>query len=148
MVYRPVVTVRAASAADAGLLAALSGQLGYPSSAEIVRERLGRILQEDNRIIYVAEVENGHIAGWIEVYARELLIVEWRAEIEGLIVDESYRGCGIGRHLVDRAETWAREKACKTIYVRSNVIREKAHAFYEDLGFEVIKSQLSLLKTL
>jgi len=148
MAHRPLLTVRTAGAADAERIAALCGQLGYPATAEMVRERLKRILQEDNRIVYVAELENGHIAGWIEVFARELLIVEWRAEIEGLIVDEGYRGCGIGRHLVDQAEIWAREKACKTIYVRSNVIRENAHAFYKGLCYEPIKTQLSLLKTL
>ena len=47
-----------------------------------------------------------------------------------------------------RAEEWAGEKRCATVTLRSNVIREEAHAFYRSLGFSVYKTQHAFRKTL
>jgi GNAT superfamily N-acetyltransferase len=142
------VTIRAVSAADSGRIAALAHQLGYPSPVEAVRARLARILEDDNRIVYVAELADGHTVGWIDVAIHQLLIVEQRAEIEGLIIDEKHRGHGIGQRLIDQAETWAKEKGCKTIYVRSNIIRGDTHVFYKNLGYRNVKTQLAFQKPL
>lgn len=49
---------------------------------------------------------------------------------------------------MERAERWAREQGCWAIYLRSNVVREGAHAFYERLGYERVKMQLALRKAL
>ena len=49
---------------------------------------------------------------------------------------------------MQRAEEWAREKGCATVGVRSNVIRERAHAFYERIGYKHIKTQKSFHKEL
>ncbi|MBN1814147.1 MAG: GNAT family N-acetyltransferase, partial [Anaerolineae bacterium] len=88
------------------------------------------------------------VVGWIHVCARPLVQVDRTAEIEGLVVDEACRGQGIGRLLIRQIERWVREKGCDTIYVRSNIIREKAHGFYEGLGYENIKTSLTFRKTL
>jgi len=142
------MTIRAATPADAESVAALSCQLGYPSLPQTMRQRLARIQCDKNRVVYVAELAGGGVVGWIEVFAYELLVAEWRAEIESLIVDEGYRGAGIGRRLIGRAEAWARGRGCKTVYLRSNIIRERAHAFYKNLGYEAIKTQLAFEKRL
>jgi len=144
----PSTTARAATPADAESVAALSCQLGYPSLPQAVHQRLERIQRDDNRAVYVAELAGGGVVGWIEVFAYELLIAELRAEIEGLIVDERYRGAGIGRQLIGRAEAWAKGRGCKAVYLRSNIIRERAHAFYRNLGYETIKTQLAFEKRL
>ena len=52
-----------------------------------------------------------------------------------LVVDESRRGLGIGAALVDAALDWAAGQGFDTLRVRSNVVRERTHAFYERLGF-------------
>ncbi|HVS45273.1 MAG TPA: GNAT family N-acetyltransferase [Verrucomicrobiae bacterium] len=43
--------------------------------------------------------------------------------------------------MLDRAERWARERGCPALSLRSNVIRERAHAFYERRGYTHKKSQ-------
>jgi len=56
-------------------------------------------------------------------------------------VAEAQRSGGVGAALVAAAEEWARVKLCARIRVRSNVVRERTHRFYERLGYRVVKSQ-------
>ena len=60
----------------------------------------------------------------------------------------SHRSLGAGAKLLDAAEAWAREKKCTGMSVRSNVIRERAHAFYERQGYQHIKTQKAFRKSL
>jgi GNAT superfamily N-acetyltransferase len=71
-----------------------------------------------------------------------------RAEVAGLVVDASCRSRGIGAMLMARTEEWAREHGCAAVTLRSNVIRERAHRFYERLGYQIVKTQKSFRKTL
>jgi GNAT superfamily N-acetyltransferase len=63
-------------------------------------------------------------------------------------VDEQIRSRGVGRLLLEAADRWARSKGCNAISVRSNVIRERAHQFYARNGFEHVKTQKFLFKTI
>jgi GNAT superfamily N-acetyltransferase len=81
------------------------------------------------------------VEGWIQVSLPRIFETTLQAEIAGLIVDESARGVGLGRELVAAAEAWARARGCRVIRVRSNVVRERARAFYEREGFVVLKTQ-------
>jgi len=54
----------------------------------------------------------------------------------------------VGRLLVERGETWARERGLSTIGIRSNIIRDRAHEFYLALGYAVTKSQKVFRKAL
>ncbi len=139
--------VRRARPEDSGHLAALSTQLGYPMSAADASERLDRLSSHPDHAILVAE-EAGTVAGWIQVSLPRIFETPASAEIAGLIVDEGRRGRGIGRMLVAAAVEWARSEGCRAVRVRSNVIRERAHAFYAREGFRELKTQKVLEKTL
>jgi len=141
------VTVRLASDSDAERIAILAGQLGYPVSAEDAQQRLEVLQTDDDHAVYVAE-SNGHVVGWVHVYVACLVIIDRQAEIGGLVVDEDNRHCGVGRLLMHKAEEWAREKACWAVYLRSNVLRKDAHAFYEQIGYPLFKTSRSFRKVL
>jgi GNAT superfamily N-acetyltransferase len=132
--------VRKAAPADAARLADLSIALGYPMTPDEAVRRLGEIADHPDHGLLVAEID-GRVEGWIQVSLPRIFETPRQAEIAGLIVDEGARGAGIGRKLLAAAEEWAREKGCRAIRVRSNVVRERAHAFYEREGFTVIKTQ-------
>jgi GNAT superfamily N-acetyltransferase len=68
------------------------------------------------------------------------------AEIGGLVVDEGSRGEGAGRLLVQQVEQWARHRGCTSVYLRSNILRERARIFYERLGYTRIKTQHAFRK--
>ena len=97
--------------------------------------------------IFVAESESG-VTGWLHVTVTPLLEEPLRAEVNGLVVDENQRSLGTGAKLLEAAECWATKKGCEGMSVRSNVIRERAHAFYLRHGYEHYKTQKAFRKTL
>ena len=98
--------------------------------------------------MFGAEAPDGLVVGWLHVHAHHVVERDPRAEVGGLVVDENFRGSGVGRLLMQRAEDWAREKGYREVVLRSNVIREHAHTFYESLGYTVTKTQNHFRKIL
>jgi GNAT superfamily N-acetyltransferase len=129
-------------------MAELSGQFGYPSTAGDIARRVAGMQNSTEHAVFVARLADAEIAGWIGVFVSRSVEADARAEISGLVVDERYRSQGIGLRLLERAEQWAREKGCRAIGLRSNVIRDRAHAFYERNGYQHAKTQKSFRKNL
>jgi GNAT superfamily N-acetyltransferase len=139
------VETRSARPADAAQIAVLMAQLGYEVPPRDVAERLARI--DSRREVFVATSAE-RIVGWTSVSVDESLVEGFSALIEGFVVDEKMRSRGIGQHLLRAAEDWARERGSLEIRVRSNVLRERAHRFYERAGYAKVKSQFLLRKSL
>ena len=139
--------IRGALPQDYARIAELAGQLSYPSSAEEIATRLEDMNRSSDHSVFVAALD-GKVAGWLGVYVCRMVEAEARAEVSGLVVDQRFRSQGIGRHLLARAERWAREKGCGVIGLRSNVIRDRAHAFYERQGYKHEKTQKAFRKDL
>jgi GNAT superfamily N-acetyltransferase len=142
------VEIRAAGNHDAEAIARLAGELGYPSTAAQVRERLDTLAADPRQAVFVAQIRDQAVVGWIQLSEVDSVVDGPRAEIAALVVDSAHRGAGVGRLLVERGETWARERGLCTMGVRSNVIRERTHAFYGRLGYTVLKTQKVFRKRL
>jgi|SRR5580658_1439728 GNAT superfamily N-acetyltransferase len=140
--------IRLAQPSDHVRMAELAGQLSYPSTPEEIARRLQGIKRSAEAAVFVAELASGEIAGWIAVFVYRTVEADPRAEVSGLVVDERFRSQRIGEHLLARAEHWARENGCRAIGLRSNVIRERAHAFYERHGYTQVKTQIAFRKQL
>jgi GNAT superfamily N-acetyltransferase len=140
--------IRPPEPGDAGPLAVLAGELGYPTSAAEMRARLRAIKPSADNAIFVAQAPTGEVIGWIHVSVTRLLEVPLRAEVNGLVVGEAYRSSGAGARLLGEAEAWAHKKKCVNMSVRSNVIRDRAHKFYERQGYEHCKTQKAFRKRL
>ena len=140
--------VRPPEPCDYDKMADLAEQLGYPSTAEHVRVRLDAMANSSHYAVYVAELPSGKIAGWIGLYVFRSVEQDSCAGISGLIVDQQIRGRAIGQLLLAAAEEWARRQGCDAISVHSNVTRERAHRFYSRSGYEHIKTQKYLRKSL
>jgi GNAT superfamily N-acetyltransferase len=142
------ITIRKVRATDAARLAELSTQLGYPVDTHEMAGRLKLVLREKKAACFVAEEESAGVVGWIHVSTMPLVEVPPRAEVNGLVVDEKIRSQGAGWQLLQAAEEWARKNRCKHMSVRSNVIRDRAHAFYERHNYEHHKTQKAFRKPL
>jgi GNAT superfamily N-acetyltransferase len=142
------VKIRKAKLADAQRIAVLSGQLGYPASTKEILGRLKTVLRANHGACFVAESKEHGVIGWGHVTVIPLLEVELRAELNGLVVDERVRSCGAGGKLLEAVEAWARKRGCTGMSVRSNVIRERAHGFYLQRGYEHYKTQKAFRKAL
>ena len=140
--------IRRAKSADAQRLADLAGQLGYPATTAQLRERLRTIEPALQHAVFVADYAKDGVIGWLHVSRQPLLEEELRAEVNGLVVADGQRSLGAGARLLAAAEEWARKRGCKGMSVRSNVLRERAHKFYERNGYEHYKTQKSFRKPL
>jgi GNAT superfamily N-acetyltransferase len=139
--------IRPATLSDAAAVADLATQLGYPTRPEEAEARLRDVTSRPENAVLVAETD-GAVAGWIHVAGTYTVESEPYAEILGLVVDQARRGGGIGAALVAAADDWAAGHGFRTLRVRSNVVRERTHAFYERLGFARTKSQVVFLRSI
>jgi len=140
--------IRPAVPADAGRLAALSSELGYPVTADEMAGRLADLLTRDGDVVLVAEPEPGQVVGWVHGSEQRLLESARRCELLGLVVEARMRGRGVGRRLVAAVEEWARARGLDQMAVRSNVTRTESHPFYEHLGYARVKTQHAYRKRL
>jgi GNAT superfamily N-acetyltransferase len=137
--------IRPARQSDAAQLAELAGELGYATATEEIRQRLSRLKPASSHAVFVAE-SSGQLIGWIHVSRNYLLESAVRAEVNGLIVSSKARSQGAGKLLLRAAEEWARKQKCTGVNLRSNVIRDRAHAFYLREGYEHYKTQKAFRK--
>ena len=147
---RTGIRIRRARRGDAERIAQLSAELGYPATAAQVATRLRQLTPASKHAVFVAESSDAAMGliGWVHVGVSHLLESDIRAEVNGLIVAEGQRSAGAGAKLLEAAEEWARRRGCRGMNVRSNVIRERAHRFYERQGYEHYKTQKAFRKAL
>jgi GNAT superfamily N-acetyltransferase len=132
------VQIREMKLEDAMSVTRLSGQFGYSSSEEEIRERILLLKEFPDNCGFVA-IHNNEIIGWIHVMLSVRIESSLFYEISGLVVDEHFRGQGIGKQLVDEVKKWCSDKRIPKLRVRCNVIRTKSHDFYLKLGFNETK---------
>lgn len=126
--------VRQPIATDAPRLADLCTGLGYPSTPDEIAMRLAS-LDAGHDLVLVAVDEQDDALGWIHASVIRHLHEAAHVEITGMVVAENARGSGIGAELVAEVEAWARTAGLTRMLVRSNIVRERAHRFYERLGY-------------
>lgn len=141
------IRYRIASTTDSSEIARLSGQLGCNVEKNQVIERLNKIVDQKDHVVFVAEIE-GKLIGWIHAHGRYLIESPPYVEIGGLIVDSTFRGQKIGKFLVERCEEWSKLLGFKEIRVRTNETRLETLIFYKKIGFENTKAQKVFKKEL
>src|SRR6266436_9726990 len=148
MADRAKIRIRKARRGDAARIAQLSGELGYPASPAQIAARLRQLTPATKHSVFVAESPEAGLIGWVHVSLSHLLESDLRAEVNGLIVAEGQRSAGAGAKLLQAAGEWARRHGGQAMNVRSNVIRARAHVFYERNGYEHYKTQKAFRKAL
>jgi len=139
--------IRSAKAEDSPQIAALLGQLGYPSESEIVRKKISLLSSGGADRIWIAEFQ-GKVVGLLAFHLTPLLHVSGSlGRITAVVVDERFRGKGTGRQLIETAERWAWERDCTRIEVTSGEQRTQAHQFYQDLGYALEAKRFTKRKT-
>ncbi|MCT2583382.1 GNAT family N-acetyltransferase [Actinophytocola gossypii] len=144
-----MIDLRPVRPTDASAIADLLTQLGYPADADQVRARLRNWLPDQHSRLVAAE-SDGVVVGVAALHVMPLLEYDGRlARLLALVVDQAWRGHGVGRALVTRAEHEARELGCRELEITSSRYREDAHRFYHGLGYEdVCGRKARLMKAL
>jgi ribosomal protein S18 acetylase RimI-like enzyme len=109
------------------------GQVLSLAEAEQVFDRMARY--PDYRI-YIA-IRDDRIVGTFALLIMDNLGHQGAPSgvIEDVAVDPQCQGQGIGKAMVRHALRVCGEKGCYKVALSSNFKRERAHAFYESLGF-------------
>jgi ribosomal protein S18 acetylase RimI-like enzyme len=130
------VEIRGAQRRDAASVAALLGELGYPSTEEQAADRIERIDGDSSTSLIVAEVD-GEVAGFGALHVQNL--VERDApgcQVAALVVGRRFRRRAIGELLMKALEEEARRRGGAVMVLNTAHRRADAHAFYEALGYE------------
>ena len=105
------------------------------SKPDELRTVFERAITSSSQKLIVAIVENS-IVGFCSLTLKNNL---WQAGnlgiIDELVVDNRYRGQGIGKSLIEKITEIALKNKCKRMELDSSFHRTEAHQFYEHLGF-------------
>ncbi len=96
----------------------------------------------DQQPVYVAERTNGGLCGFIEVSIRDSApgcVSNRIGYIEAWYVDPEWRGQGIGRRLVERAEAWAAAAGCFEMASDTTPDYPLSPAAHEALGYNEVE---------
>ena len=144
----PLFDIRPATLEDAKEIRNLCAELGYPTSSEQMQDRLQKLHNRTDHAVYVIEIKDGSIVGWVHAYLRWLLITGLSAEVGGIVIQEAYRRRGLGKKLLQEIETWACRQGCQVVALYSGMQRDMAHEFYPSIGYTRIKSSCKYEKKL
>lgn len=129
------LNLRDASLDDAGALARLMGELGYPTSPAEMRQRLETILPQANFRTFVATMA-GEVCGMIgTVVSPSYEHNDRTGRIVALVVSEKARRRGVARRLIGWAEKDFAGRAVTRISLTTRLSRSEAHKFYEQMGY-------------
>jgi len=135
------IVVREAAADDLRQVLALYAQpeldRGATLSVEEAEAAFDRMRAYPDYRLYVAEV-NGRVVGTYTLLVMHNLSHQGRASgvVESVAVDPGWQGRGIGAAMMLQAREHCRRRGCYKMALSSNLRRERAHEFYEGLGFE------------
>jgi GNAT superfamily N-acetyltransferase len=133
------VEIREAAERDLPHILSLYSQPGMDEVTlplERAKEIFHRMKSYPDYRVYVA-VHQGEVVGTFE-----LLIMDNLAHmgapsgvVEDVVVKEEFQGRGIGKQMMRFALDLCSKKGCYKMALSSNLKRDKAHRFYESLGF-------------
>lgn len=129
-----------ATDADLSSILALHKQLDLDGeeflSVEQARPILRKFESYPDYRLYVATINN-EVVGTFTLLIMDNLAHMGASSgiVEDVVVEEGLRGKGIGKVMMQFAMDLCREKGCYKVMLSSNMRREAAHRFYQDLGF-------------
>ena len=127
--------IRDGKLSDAADLAALMCELGYETTGAEMESRLISILK-DLRYKTLVALNDDKICGMIgTVSASNYLHNDLTGRIIALVVSRESRRRGIGARLIAEAEKNLIQRGITRVTVTARFEREKAHQFYEKLGY-------------
>lgn len=134
--------IRIATFSDIEGWIGLRAQLWEDTSADQHREEATSLLaQSPNECITFLDVVDGTtIRAFAEAALRHDHVNGCEtspvAFLEGIFVQPSSRGSGVGQRLLRAVQSWAREQGCSELASDAHLENADSHAFHRALGFE------------
>ncbi len=141
------VRIRPAKATDAGGLVEVVTSVGWfdemlpddpAQRVRVVAGNLVRLAETEAHDILVAEIEDGGIAGYLNMHRQPCLTFATpEGFISELFIHADFRGKGIGGRLLEEAERLARERGWWRLHLVNHRERDSyRRGFYESRSWE------------
>ena len=132
-----MITISELTECNANALSAINGLLPQlsKSSQPMNMERLSELVKSDNTFLFVASKE-GQVLGMLSLVVLKIPTGN-KAWVEDVVVDQSARGKGLGKSLMNHALEDAKKRGVKSIDLTSRPSRESANKLYQNLGYEI-----------
>jgi len=115
-----------------------------PCTPQQIRSRLSRLAGTGVDRVLVAVAER-RVVGLAGVNHSWLFHADMpTARLMSIVVDETFRGHGVGRRLVEASVEQARAWGCDRIELTSRLERADAHVFYETVGFSHVSKKFQM----
>ncbi len=121
-------------------LKTLTKQLS-PNKKPPSKKDLEEIINSENSILFIAKDENEEIAGTLTLLINRIPTGQ-KVWIEDVVVDNKFRGKGIGQKLTQFAIDYAIKRGIKEINLTSNPARIAGNKLYQKLGFVLRKTNI------
>lgn len=105
---------------------------------------LDHLIASENSHLFVAMDDNGNLAGMITVGIYEAPTGR-KGWIEDVVVDEAYRGRGIGKQLTLHAIDFAKQQFVNQLSLTSNPGRVAANKLYPQTGFSLKETNVYIM---
>ena len=134
------ITMRAAAEHDLPDVLRLYGQPDFDNGKTLplddARKLFARFARYPDYTLYVAE-QAGRVVGSFALLIMDNIghLGTPSAIVEDVVVAPQMQSAGIGRAMMEFAQKQSAQKGCYKLVLSSNARRERAHAFYESLGF-------------
>jgi GNAT superfamily N-acetyltransferase len=137
----PNLLIRRATEHDLQSLLSLLGQPDMDGDGVIplaeAREVFRRVSADVNHEIYVALTDSGVVGTFTLLIVNHLSHRGARSLIiEDVVVQTNWQGKGVGRQMMEFAVARGKQLHCYKLVLSSSLRRERAHEFYEHLGFQ------------
>ena len=102
----------------------------------ITRSYLESCLSQPGNTIFIARDDNGLLCGML-VLITLMAVSGNKVWIEDMVVDESYRGSGMGHSLISVCLEWAKHNNVTHINLTTRSTRVGANELYSSAGFKL-----------
>jgi len=134
--------IREASGADLPAVLALYGQPdlddGRVQGIADAERIWARFATYPDYRLYVAVSDSGEVIGTFALLIMDNLAHAGTPSgvVEDIVVSAAHQGSGVGRAMMAFARARCAQRGCYKMSLSSNLKRERAHQFYDSLGFE------------
>ena len=130
------IAIREMGPADISAGRLLLSQLGYDSTLQEVKRRYDAIREKQDHAVLVGE-QDGRVVALLHLYERPAFDKPPEVIVQALVVDQNWRGTGVGKSMMNMAERWAADRRFSSVALTSSVSRSDAHSFYNRIGYKV-----------
>ena len=141
------IEIRPAKETDVDALHVLAFQLGYSPSKDSLLDGLKKMSHHSDYEVVVITADE-IVVGKMTLNIRYRMENPAFLQVTAIVTNESVRGSGYGRRLMEYAEYRAKVQGFSSVALYSNNKRLDAHSFYKSMGYSGDKESVLFVKNL